>query len=69
MNIQYITDSKGIKNSVILPYNEWLNIIKVLKKDSNNQLLEEITVGLKQVKQIRSGKLPKKTFNQLLNEK
>ena len=69
MNIQYITDSKGTKNSVILPYIEWLKIIKVLKKDSNNQLLEEITVGLKQVKQIRSGKLPKKTFNQLLNEK
>jgi len=69
MNIQYITDLKGTKKSVILPYTEWLKINKVLKKDSNNQLLEEITVGLKQVKQIRSGKLPKKTFNQLLNEK
>ena len=69
MNIQYITDEKGKKQSVIVSYTDWLKIDKVFRKERNSNLLEEIAMGLGQVKQIRSGKLPKKTFKQLLNEK
>ncbi len=65
MNIQYVTNEKGKKQSVILPYTDWLKIDKLL----NNNLFQEITAGLNQVKKIRDGKLPKKTFKQLVNEK
>jgi len=66
LNIQYIVDEKGNKKSVIMSYTEWLKIDELLKKKNDNNLLKEIATGLKQVKQIREGKLPKNTFEQLL---
>jgi len=69
MNIQFITNEKGVKQSVIMPYIDWLKINKLLANESVILLLEEIEKGLKQVKQIKEGKLPKKTFKQLQNEK
>jgi hypothetical protein len=42
--------------------------VKVIKGEQS-KLLTEIETGLKQVKKIRNGELPKKTLSQLLNEK
>jgi len=69
MNIQFITNEQGDRQSVIMPYIDWLKIDKLLANESVVLLLEEIEKGLKQVKLIKEGKLPKKTFKQLLNEK
>ena len=69
MNIQFITNEHGARQSVIMPYIDWLKINKLLANESVVLLLEEIEKGLKQVKLIKEGKLPKKTFKQLLNEK
>ena len=69
MNIQFITNEHGDRQSVIMPYIDWLKIDKLLANESVVLLLEEIEKGLKQVKLIKEGKLPKKTFKQLLNEK
>ena len=69
MNVQFITDKNGARQSVIMPYIDWLKINKLLENESVVLLLEDIEKGLKQVKLIKEGKLPKKTFKQLLNEK
>ena len=69
MNIQFVTNERGDRQSVIMPYIDWLKINELLSNKGTVLLLEEIEKGLKQVKQIKEGKLPKKTFKQLLNEK
>ena len=69
MNIQFVTNERGDRQSVIMPYIDWLKINELLSNKGTVILLEEIEKGLKQVKQIKEGKLPKKTFKQLLNEK
>jgi len=42
--------------------------VKVIKGEQS-KLLDEIETGLKQVKKMRTGDLPKKTLMHLLNEK
>ena len=88
MELQFITDFSGTKQSVIVPFLYWQQIekelnelreiyrktkspkieIKESEEETKDTLFEQIESGLKQVKAIRDGKLPKKTFKELLNE-
>ncbi len=81
MELQYVTNFSGTKHSVIIPFLHWKKIEKELKelrefykekklqkKNDENLLFEEIEFALGEVKKIRDGKLPKKTFEEFLNE-
>ena len=48
---------------------EKLLIFAEMARDKKNKLLSEIEAGLKDVKLMQDGKLPKKTLKQMLNGK
>ncbi len=65
MEIQYITDKKGHKKNVIIPYKEWDKLMKEMKK-------QRVLLGLKEavsdVKAMIAGKKKMKTLDELINE-
>lgn len=65
MDIQYITDKKGHKKNVIIPYKEWETLMKEMKK-------QRVLLGLKEavseVKEMIAGKKKMKTIDELINE-
>ena len=65
MEIQYITDKKGHKKNVIIPYKEWEKLMKEMKK-------QRVLLGLKEavsdVKAMIAGKKKMKTLDKLINE-
>jgi len=72
MNLQYITDQKGKKNTVLLPISDWDNIQKDLEsykklKDKKN-FFEGLVNALYEVKLITEGKKKPNSFDDLLNE-
>ncbi len=74
LHINYISNSKGIPNAVIIPINEWnkiLNEINIKIEDSepsNEKILKGIQEAIKEVKLIKSGKKKQKSLNEFLNE-
>ncbi len=65
MEIQYITDTKGHKKNVVIPYKEWGKLMKEMKK-------QRVLLGLKdavsEVKAMIAGKKKMKTIDELINE-
>jgi hypothetical protein len=65
MQVQYITDKKGHKTNVVIPYKEWEYLMKEMQK-------QRILLGLKEavsdVKAMLVGKKKMKTIEELLNE-
>ena len=65
MKIQYITDKKGHKTNVVIPYKEWEHLMKEMQK-------QRVLLGLKdavsEVKSILAGKKKMKTIDELFNE-
>jgi len=65
MQVQYITDKKGHKTNVVIPYKEWEYLMKEMQK-------QRILLGLKEavsdVKAMLVGKRKMKTIEELLNE-
>jgi hypothetical protein len=65
MQVQYITDKKGHKTNVVIPYKEWEYLMKEMQK-------QRILLGLKEavsdVKAMLTGKKKMKTIEELLNE-
>ena len=65
MQVQYITDKKGHKTNVVIPYKEWEHLIKEMQK-------QRVLLGLKEavsdVKAMLAGKKKMKTIEDLLNE-
>ena len=65
MQIQYITDKKGHKTNVVIPYKEWEHLMKEMQK-------QKILLGLKdavsEVKAMLTGKEKMKTIDNLINE-
>jgi len=65
MEIQYITDTKGHKKNVVIPYREWERLMKEMKK-------QRVLLGLKEavteVKAMIAGKKRMKTIDELINE-
>ncbi len=72
MELQYITDSKGHKNAVQLPINDWHNIQKQLKqldklKDKKSFLLD-LKESVEEVKLAKQGKIKLQSAKDFLNE-
>ncbi|MBI5740897.1 MAG: hypothetical protein HZA16_09260 [Nitrospirae bacterium] len=65
MEIQYITDTKGHRKNVVVPYKEWERLMKEMKK-------QRVLLGLKEAvseaKAVLAGKKKMKTLDELLNE-
>ncbi len=65
MEIQYITDKKGHRKNVIVPYKEWEKLMREIKK-------QRVLLGLKdavsEVKAMIAGKRKMKTIDELMNE-
>ena len=65
MQIQYITDKKGHKTNVVIPYKEWEHLMKEMQK-------QRVLLGLKdavsEVKSMIVGKKKMKTIDELFNE-
>ncbi|MBI4654864.1 MAG: hypothetical protein HY752_07730 [Nitrospirae bacterium] len=65
MQIQYITDKKGHKTNVVIPYKEWEYLMKEMQK-------QRVLLGLKEavseVKSMIFGKKKMKTIDELFNE-
>ena len=65
-SLQHIYAMSNEKIKYLLKF---ANSISEEEVEDNNNLLKEIETGLKQVKQIQKGMLPKKTLKQMLNGK
>lgn len=69
ISIQYVTDEAGNKKAVLIPYQDW-----ELIQDELKDLLEyrrmkaSLKSAFKEVKQIQSGKLPRRTMKTFLDE-
>ena len=65
MNLQYISDDKGIKSAVIIPIKQW----KVIeKKFSKQSIIDDLKDAFEEVKLIKAGKIKPQSLNQLPNE-
>jgi len=66
--IQYLSNEKGTKTAVLIPYEEW----KVLKKDyiklrQYQALKNELKEGFLDIKKIEKGKSKEVTLSEFLN--
>ncbi|MDO8283335.1 MAG: hypothetical protein Q7U10_12065 [Thermodesulfovibrionia bacterium] len=65
MGIQYITDTKGHRKNVVIPYKEWETLMKEMQK-------QRVLLGLKEavseVKAMAAGKKKMRTFKELIDE-
>lgn len=74
LHLQYISDDEGNPSAVIIPINEWNNIVKQINVETEDeeptkkQILKGIKDGLREVKLIRSGKRKQKSLKVFLNE-
>ncbi|OGL46022.1 MAG: hypothetical protein A2W05_10485 [Candidatus Schekmanbacteria bacterium RBG_16_38_10] len=65
MQVQYITDKKGHKTNVVIPYKEWEHLVKEMQKQ---RLLLGLKEAVSEVKTIMSGKKKMRTIEDLINE-
>ena len=72
MNLQYIVDSKGYKNGVLLSLNDWDKIqkdLKELKQLKNKKIfMAELYEAVEEMKLIKKGKLEARNAEDFLNE-
>lgn len=65
MQVQYITDKRGHKKGVIVPYTDWEKMLKEIEK-------QRVLLGLKsavaEVKEMMGGKKKMKSMEKLLDE-
>ena len=71
MSFQYTYDASGKPIGVFVPINEWEKLTPELKKskinNSKSRILKSVEKGMKQVKQIETGKLKSIPLKQLLD--
>ncbi|MBI4688514.1 MAG: hypothetical protein HY756_12210 [Nitrospirae bacterium] len=65
MEIQYITDRKGHKKNVVVPYKEWEKLMMEIKKQ---RMLLGLKDAVSEVKAMISGTKKMKTIDELINE-
>lgn len=69
LHINYITDAKGNKVSVVIPYEEWLEYQSTQKKiDKKEQVLKSIKNGLKEIAEAKKNNKKLQTLEEFLNE-
>lgn len=65
MQVQYITDKKGHKTNVVIPFKEWEHLMKEMQK-------QRVLLGLKEavseVKTMLAGKKKIKTIEDIIDE-
>lgn len=68
-NIQYVNDSNGKLQSVLLPAKEWKKILNKLETSEQQlRVKNDFVAALKEVELMENGKMKKRTFNHLLDE-
>ncbi len=68
-NIQYVTDEKGNKTAVQIPFQEWVKLCKELATFlEGRKLKSKLKKALKDVQQIQSGKQEKVTLRDFLDK-
>ena len=72
MNLQYITDTKGNKNAVLLPMKDWNKIQKDLEEleqlRNKKVFMTELAEAVEELKQIKEGKIQARNAEDFLNE-
>ncbi len=72
MNLQYIVDTKGYKNGVLLSLNDWDKIqkdLEELKRLKNKKIfMAELHEAVEEMKLIKKGKLEARNAENFLNE-
>ena len=69
MQLQYLNDQQGNLTAVQIPIEDWKKLEKRLEKHEQAfQVKEDLTAAFEEVKQMRSGKIPKQTLSDFLNE-
>ena len=68
-NIQYLTNEKGIKTAVQIPYSDWNNLLKKYSELSKLFALKnELQSGLSDLMKVAKGKSKEITLSEFLNE-
>ncbi|MEI7596018.1 MAG: hypothetical protein WCK02_09740 [Bacteroidota bacterium] len=72
LNIQYITDTSGHKNAVLLPMRDWVKIQKDLdcleKLKNKKNFFDGLVNAFNELSLIKEGKKKPNSFDDLLNE-
>ncbi len=72
MNIQYITDTNGLKRAVQLPLKDWNRIKKDLEElerlRNKKQFLSELAEAIEEVKLVKAGEINARNAEDFLNE-
>jgi hypothetical protein len=65
MTVQYITDNKGRKTSVVVPYKEWEKLQKEMQKQ---RVLLGIKSSVSEARDMKSGRMRMPSIDKLLDE-
>lgn len=65
MQIQYITDNKGHKTNVVVPYKEWEHLMQEIQKQ---KMLLGLKKAVSEIKVMKSGKKKLRSMEELLDE-
>ena len=69
MKVEYVIDETGNSKSVLIDINDWKKFNEKYKKLQNKlKVLTSLEKSVEEVKAIKSGKKPKKTMKDLLDE-
>jgi hypothetical protein len=69
LEIQYLTDDKGQKMAVQIPFEQWVKFEHEYKKLKNKQrVLQDIKEGIKEIHQAKKDGKKLKTLKEFLNE-
>ncbi|MEO8149555.1 MAG: hypothetical protein ABI723_18090 [Bacteroidia bacterium] len=67
--VQYVNDSKGNLQSVLLPVKEWKKLLnKIRTFEQQQKVKNDLTKALKEVQLMETGKIRKRSFKELLDE-
>lgn len=67
--IQYVSDSKGRAKAVQIPIREWDRLVAKLREYEQQLTLgSDLTAAFEEVELMRSGKMPKQSLTDFLNE-
>lgn len=69
LNIQYVSDRKGIKTAVLIPVKEWENLKdEYIKLKQYKALKQELKEAFLDIKEIERGNSEEITLSEFLNE-
>lgn len=69
INLQYVNDSKGKTQAVMLPVADWKRLLGKLKKyEQAFKLKADLKDAFAEVSKLRKAKRRKQTLNEFLNE-